>query len=348
MTQDEARAHRCHGAVRREVRRRGSGSSSVGDWAARAVRRHARAALRPARPGQAARRVLDRRRRAPRGGPGRVGRVRVPGARAPLVAPAHRNAQGPARGAARAGRRHARGGCATPRRRSSGCVRRPGPRRRRRRWRRRRPTCSASVSSRTRCRTGPAPTTCAGSCWTSAAGSARSARPSSRRSRGQRRPVVVVAVNDGRASGASAPATSSARRPGPRRRRWRQGRRRAGRRQRPVEGRRSLARGRALRRRAVTAPLTRDQAPPPSTPEDEAGRAAGGRPRQRYGSAWRPATRPGCWPHRSRRSAGPRGCRPARRAGRGARRGRGGRRAADARWRGRAGPAKARARADAG
>ena len=79
--------------------------------------------LRPARRGQAARRVLDRLRRTPGRGAGRRRRLPVPGPRARAGRPAHRGAQGAPRGAARAGRRHRR---AAARRREGD---REGPRR---------------------------------------------------------------------------------------------------------------------------------------------------------------------------------------------------------------------------
>ena len=60
-TQDEAREMGAHGAVRREVRRPGAGGRDR-RLLARAVRRHPRGQHRPARPGQAAGRGLDRRR----------------------------------------------------------------------------------------------------------------------------------------------------------------------------------------------------------------------------------------------------------------------------------------------
>ena len=81
------------GAVRREVRRPGAGDLGR-RLGARAVRRHARAPVRPARPGQAARRGLDRRRRAPGRGAGRRRRLRVLRPRARARRPADRRAQG--------------------------------------------------------------------------------------------------------------------------------------------------------------------------------------------------------------------------------------------------------------
>ena len=109
MTQEQARDVGRDGAVRREVRRRGAGrlGRRLGP---RAVRRHARAALRPARPGQAARRGVDRLRRAPGRGAGRRRRLPLPGPRARARRPADRGAQGAPRGAARAGRRRSSAG----------------------------------------------------------------------------------------------------------------------------------------------------------------------------------------------------------------------------------------------
>jgi alanyl-tRNA synthetase len=61
----------------------------------RAVRRHPRGQVRPARPGQAARRGVHRLRRAPGRGPGRHRRVPLPGPRERARQPAQRAAQGP-------------------------------------------------------------------------------------------------------------------------------------------------------------------------------------------------------------------------------------------------------------
>ena len=74
----------------------------------RALRRHPRRALRPARRHQAARRVVDRLRRTPGRGAGRRRRLPLPGPRARAGGPALRGAQGAPRGAARAGQRHRR------------------------------------------------------------------------------------------------------------------------------------------------------------------------------------------------------------------------------------------------
>ena len=76
---------------------------SVGDWARELcggthMRQHRRA-----RPGEAARRVVDRRRGAPGRGARGDGRVPVPGPRAPAGPPAGRGVEGAARGAARSG-----------------------------------------------------------------------------------------------------------------------------------------------------------------------------------------------------------------------------------------------------
>ena len=95
------------GAVRREVRRPGAGDLGR-RLGARAVRRHPRGPLRPARRDQAAGRVVDRLRRTPGRGAGRRRRLPVPGARARAGRAALRGAQGAARGAARAGQRHRR------------------------------------------------------------------------------------------------------------------------------------------------------------------------------------------------------------------------------------------------
>ena len=77
MTQDAGAGGRRDGAVRGEVRRPGPGDLGR-RLVARAVRRHARPALRPARAGDAARRGVDRLRRPPGRGAGRRGRLRVP------------------------------------------------------------------------------------------------------------------------------------------------------------------------------------------------------------------------------------------------------------------------------
>ena len=107
MTQEEAVQVRRDGAVRREVRRRGA--RDLGRrLGPRALRRHARPPLRPARRGQAARRVLDRLRRTPGRGAGGRRRLPLPGPRARAGRAADRGAQGAPRAAARAGQRHRR------------------------------------------------------------------------------------------------------------------------------------------------------------------------------------------------------------------------------------------------
>ena len=97
MTQERGPRLGRHGAVRREVRRRGAGDLGR-RLGPRAVRRHPRRPLGPARRRQAAGRVLHRLRRTPGRGTGRRRRLPLPGPRARARRPAHRSAQGaPAR-----------------------------------------------------------------------------------------------------------------------------------------------------------------------------------------------------------------------------------------------------------
>ena len=78
---------------------------SVGDWARELCGGTHAGRSGPARRGQAARRVVDRLRRAPGRGPGRRRRLPLPRPRARAGRPAQRGAQGPPRGAAGAGLR---------------------------------------------------------------------------------------------------------------------------------------------------------------------------------------------------------------------------------------------------
>ena len=89
------------GAVRREVRHRGADRRGR-RVLPRALRRHPRGQVGPARPGEAARRGVHRLRRAPGRGAGGHRRVPVPGPRVGARQPAQRAAQGPPGGAPRA------------------------------------------------------------------------------------------------------------------------------------------------------------------------------------------------------------------------------------------------------
>ena len=88
----------------------------------RAVRRHARGPLRPARPGEDPLRGVDRLRRAPGRGAGRHGRVRLPGPRARAGLPARRAVPGARRAGRRPGRADRHRSCATPRRSWRSCA----------------------------------------------------------------------------------------------------------------------------------------------------------------------------------------------------------------------------------
>ncbi len=116
-------------AVRREVRRPGPGGRDR-RLLARAVRRHARGQVGPARPGQAARGVVDRLRRAAGRGAGRHGRVPVPRHRARAGEPAGRAVQGAAGRSCPSGWRRWSPGSGTPSGSSAGsaplsCLARP-------------------------------------------------------------------------------------------------------------------------------------------------------------------------------------------------------------------------------
>ena len=166
------------GAVRREVRRPGPGDLGrrLGPGA---VRRHARRPLRPARSGHAARRGVDRVRRAPGRGAGRRGRLPVRRPRARAARPADRGAEGAPGGAARTGSARWSPSCGTRSARSSGsgpasCWRWPDS------WPQTADGRVRRQRGHPRRRRRPVPTTCARSRWTCAGGWRRTARRWSR------------------------------------------------------------------------------------------------------------------------------------------------------------------------